>query len=99
MVVGSTQPTIDSSTASTNSACVVDAGSYVLNNAVSGISIDSAGTTTVSTTSAIALTPLTTSVTTNGGAETHTSSPFSVEVQSCLPLIKFPNLSPSAYST
>ena len=99
MVVGSTPPTIDFSTASTNSACVVDSSSYVLNNAVGGIFMASNGAITVPTTSALAFTSLTTSVTTNGGAETHTSSPFSVEVQSCLPLIKFPYLSPSGYST
>ena len=45
--------------------------------------MDSSGTTTVSTTNAIDLTSLTVSVTTNGGAETHTSS-FSVLVEDCL---------------
>lgn len=59
----------------------------------------SIGAITVNTTGAIALTSLTTSFTTNGGAETHTSSPFTVEVKSCLTLIKFPNLSPLGYST
>ena len=93
-VVGSTAPSINALTTSTDGACVVDASSYVLNGAMSGISLDSDGTTTVSMTSAFALNSLSTSITTNGGAETHTSSPFSVEVQSCLPLIKFPNFSP-----
>ena len=45
------------------------------------------------TTNAIAPTSLTTSVTSNGGAETHTSS-FPVEVKSCVltGLITFPKL-------
>ena len=60
---------------------MVDASSYVLNNAVSGISMTSTGTTTVIMTRAIAPTPLTVSVTTNGGAETKTSSVFSLEIE------------------
>ena len=72
--------------------CVVDSASYALNPSVGGVSMDSSGTTTVTTTSAIFLTQMTVSVTTNGGAETHNSSPFSVEVQSCLKFISFPNL-------
>ena len=66
-VVGSTAPSINALTTSTDGACVVDASSYVLNNAVSGISMTSTGTTTVITTSAVALTSMTVSVTTNGG--------------------------------
>ena len=45
--------------------------------------MDSSGTITVTTTSAIAPVTQTVSVTTNGGAETHSSSPFTVEVE-CL---------------
>ena len=62
---------------------MVDSASYALSPSVGGISMDSSGTTTVSTTNAIDLTSLTVSVTTNGGAETHTSS-FSVWVEDCL---------------
>jgi hypothetical protein len=74
---------------------VVDAGSYVLNpSTVNGISMSSTGAITVLTTNAIAPTSLTTSVTSNGGAETHTSSAFSIFVKNpdCNPYISFPNL-------
>ena len=80
MVVGSTSPSINASTTSADSGCVVDAGSYALSTQVGGISMDSSGKISVTTTSAIAPTFLTVSVTTNGGSETKTSPPFSVEV-------------------
>ena len=59
---------------------MVDSASYTLSSPVGGISIDSSGTTTVSTANAIDLTSLTVSVTTNGGAETIESQPFKIEV-------------------
>ena len=76
--VGSTPPTIDTSTASNNSECVVDKGSYVLNNSVSGISIASNGKMSIILTKAFTSTSMTASVTSNGGAETHTSAAFSI---------------------
>ena len=77
MFVGSTQPLIDTATTTNDVGCVVDTGSYVLNpSAVNGIIMNSIGAITVPTSSAIAPTLLTISVTTNGGAETKTSSVF-----------------------
>ena len=78
--VGSTSPVINAAASSLDAGCLVDTDSYALSPSVSGISMAPSGTITVSTTSEIASTSLTVSVTTNGGAETHTSSAFSAEV-------------------
>ena len=84
---------IDASAASENPACVVDSASYVLSPSVGGISMTPSGTITVETTNVKALTSMTVSVKTNGGAETHTFS-FPVEVKSCVltGIITFPKL-------
>ena len=79
-MAGNAFPTLDTSPSSSSSGCVVDTVSFALSPSVSGISMAPSGTLAVTTTSEIASTSLTVSVTTNGGAETHTSSPFSVEV-------------------
>ena len=71
---------------------MVDVGSYVLHNAVSGAVIATNGQITISTTSAIALTPMTVSVTTNNNDETHTSSPFLI-VEDCLSVTTIPSIS------
>ena len=81
--VGSASPAIDTLASSPNTECVVDSSSYSLSPSVSGISMVPSGTITVITTSEIASVSQTVSVTTNGGAETHSSSPFTVKVE-CL---------------
>ena len=93
--VGSASPAIDTSTSTSDSECVVDTDSYSLSSSVSGISMVTSGAITVDTANAIAPTSLTVSVTINGGAETLTSSAFSVEVKSCLSLISFTSLAGS----
>jgi len=83
---------IDASAASENPACVVDSASYVLSPSVGGISMTPSGTITVETTNVKALTSMTVSMTTNNGAETHTSSAFSFEVVDCRLYASFPDL-------
>ena len=85
--------TIDTSTTSTNSGCIVDSTSFQLSPSVSGIGMASNGIITVSTTSAIALTSLIVSMTTNNGAEIHTSSAFSMVVEDCLLASSIPSIS------
>ena len=75
---------------------MVDASSYVLYDAASGISTDSSGTITVPMTNTIALTTMKVSVTTNGGKETHTSDTFSLQVlEDCLSTATMPSVSDS----
>ena len=75
------------------SGCVIDADSYTLSPSVGGINIAKDGTISVSMSSAIASTNQTVSVTSNGGAETHSSTPFSVQVEDCLSKAVFPLIS------
>ena len=84
---------IDASATSGKSNCDIDSDSYTLSPSVGGISMTPSGKITVETTNVKALTSMTVSVKTNGGAETFTFS-FPVEVKSCVltGIITFPKL-------